>query len=282
MKNYKKLTGKNKNGSNKTIILFDHDGTLCQTNPNSYDSIIYAAKDAAIFFKVPSIYLDVDWDSLFSLTRGTTELNLIHEIAKLYTIKEADLETFTRAFIKARANWYKATRLTGDTIHDTYHSDSLQVLDLIAQSPKHKSLLVTGNPKDVIEIRLSKHVRKYFTERNNFLGAFGEEAKTREEIIKIAIEKSIEQFTGFSPLYSEDGYIINVIYIGDSSHDMIAGLMSKVQVILIPSRDLAQKIDYIADAYNRFLAKTFEKHLLITNNLTNEDSLKFLGLEDSE
>ena len=282
MKKHKIIKVKKKKSSNQTLILFDHDGTLCQTNPNSYDSIIYAAKDAAIFFKVPSIYLDVDWDSLFALTRGTTELNLIHEIAKLYTIKEADLDTFTSAFIKARANWYKATRLTGDTIHDTYHSDSLQILDMIHTSEKHKSILVTGNPRDVIEIRLSKHVRKYFASRSGLFGAFGEEAKTRDEIIRIAIEKSIAQFPDFKPVYSDDGYIINVIYIGDSSHDMIAGLMSKVQVILIPSRDLAQKIDYVADSYNRFLAKTFEKHILITNNLTNKDALLFLGLKDTE
>jgi len=85
--------------------------------------------------------------------------------------------------------------------------------------------------------RIHPSLRLYFTNSHGRLvGAFGHQANTRVELIRIAMEgERVER--------GPDGTILNVVYIGDAPKDLQAGMNAGVRTIFFNSdRELFNRI----------------------------------------
>jgi phosphoglycolate phosphatase-like HAD superfamily hydrolase len=263
----------------QTLILLDHDGTLCNTNLNAFDSMKYAARTACESIKVDYDKLNLDWDKLTSETRGTTEKNLVKHICYEYEIPYKQSELFEERFYIARANWYTNMKSYNEYIYDSYFPDAETLIHQSYKDPTKVIWLITGNPKVVVAERLAPHIRKYFTDKNgDLLGAFGNEALSRAELIHLAINRATKSLPNFQPKKNGLGFTTNVIYIGDGRHDFFAGLEAKVRTVWIPSRLLQEVKENLALDYNRFLKSLLPTQIEITNDLSCPNTLSFLGL----
>ncbi len=259
----------------QTLVLFDHDGTTCLTNENAYDSIKFGLLEAAKQLDLDPAPLEDKWDKFFSSTTGTTELygcKVTLDIIGNYT---TSLEEFARLHFLGRANWYKNMKSYSTYIYDTYYPDAESLIYYCWKTPNIHIGLVTGNPSATIKERLATHLGEIFFKPNN-INSFGDEALSREELIKLSIEKATKNIPNFEPKI-ENNCITNVIYIGDSKADLYAGLSARVKTIWVPSRSLQAAKAAMSDDTMVLLKKLIPDNILITNNLENQEVTDFIA-----
>lgn len=259
-----------------SLILIDHDGTLCQTNPSAYDSINYAIENALRTIKLTPKFIDLD--SIMTQLSGTTEKRLVQELISIYSIDLNKQSLFESSFYQSRTNWYKTMKSHNEFIFDTYYPDMEYLVKRIVDNPHFHLGLVTGNPSPVINIRLSPHIKDFFTQKKHLFGAFGEESTSRTELILKAITKSKSVFPGFIPIKNSNGFFKNIFYIGDSKHDFIAGLTARVKTIYIPSRSLQHTKSVKNEEYVQLIDNILGGELLVTNDCSSQTTLDFVGI----
>lgn len=263
-----KLTGK--------LFLIDHDGTLCQTNPFAFESIKYAALDAVKKLGYENKITANEWDDILAETSGTTEKNLARYICNMISVPLIDFENF---FYDSRANWYQQMKKSQEFIFDTYYPDAELLVEKVAASSNYHLMMVTGNPENVMDVRLSTHLRKHFcNESDHILGGFGNECFSRQDLIKNAIEDATKHFPDFVPSKNDFGFYDNVYYIGDGYRDFKAGIYAKVKTIWIPSRSLPMVKDKSSEEHIKLLMDVLGNNATITNNLESKEVLNFIGL----
>lgn len=111
----------------KYLFLFDHDGTLCNSNEYSYDSIKEAFHTALRNFN-PGSENGINWDKAFSDTKGTTERNLIRYLSYTNGIPYERHEILEQNFYLLRAQWYENMKRLKEYVWDTYYPDTLELL----------------------------------------------------------------------------------------------------------------------------------------------------------
>ena len=276
---YQRSSQATKNKAPTKLFLIDHDGTLCQTNDNAYDSLVAAIKEASHFFGVDTTHLEDNWNQLFSSTTGTSEKFLGKVLFYKLNIQQDQLDNFLKRFYQSRANWYANMRAHGEYVQDTYYPDALQMIEYISQSENSLLMMVTGNPSQVIEQRFASSLRRFFSNGSDELfGAFGEEAETRQDLIDIAVQKANKHFCKFEANKDDNGFIDNVYYIGDSRADFFAGLKAKVKTIWIPSRQLQAFKQVASEDSISFIETHLSEQVCISNSLESEQVIKFLDL----
>jgi len=258
------------------LFLIDHDGTLCQTNPFAFESIKYSAIDAVKKLGQENKISINDWDDIFSETSGTTEKNLARYICNMISVP---LDEFEKYFYDSRANWYQQMKMNQEFIFDTYYPDAELLIEKIAKTANHHLMMVTGNPENVMDVRISTHLRKHFCNSNDrILGGFGNECFSRKELIKNAIEDAIKFFPDFVASKNNFGFYDNVYYIGDAYKDFKAGIYAKVKTIWIPSCSLPMVREKVSDEQIKLLMDVLGSNAIITNNLESSAVLDFIGL----
>ena len=259
-----------------TLILIDHDGTLCQTSSTAYDSLQYALQHALRITKItPKI---IDLDSILTQLTGTTEKRLIQELISFYQVAPSKQSLFESSFYKGRAIWYQNMKSHDEFVFDTYYPDMELLIEKTIAKPNYHLGLVTGNPLRVMEERLAPHISKYFTHDGHLFGSFGEEAVSRAELINSAVSKAQAIIPGFIPSRDTNGFLSNVFYIGDSQHDFIAGLSAKVKTIYIPSRSLQHSKLIRNEEYVKLLDEVLKGEMIVTNDCASSTTMSFIGL----
>lgn len=264
--------------NNQVLVLIDHDGTLCDTNPSAYESIKYAFDRACENQRVV-INGEVNWDKIMDDLRGTTEKNLVRYLCYSFNIPFEKSETFEQRFYYFREKWYENSRKLGEFIWDTYYPDTHQLLTEYSRFPRYILWLLTGNPDNVIEQRLSNSLRTIFSNKKDkkLQGVFGNESYTRKGMIELACTKAEVNIEGFKVHRDEMGYTTNVVYIADSRHDFFSGIEAKVKMVWVPSRSLQDTIEMRSQDYVKFAISTLgEKRLLIVNDLYTEKVKEFI------
>jgi len=257
----------------KKLILIDHDGTLCQTNPFAYESIKYATTDIINKLNLTTNISASDWDEIFCNTMGTTEKNLARSISNILGI---GMDDFDMWFYSSRANWYRSMQGKSEFIFDTYYSDAEYLIGELFNDPTNKIMMVTGNPEEVMNIRLSRHMKKYFCdEKDDILGGFGDECYTRQELIINAIADAKRLF-GFIPMKNNSGFCDNVFYIGDGYNDFKAGITARVKTIWIPSRSLPAVREKVGNEHIKLLLDVLDNNVMVTNNLESKEVCDFV------
>lgn len=262
---------------NYILVLIDHDGTLCNTSPSAYESLKFAAQMACESVQININDLQVDWNTIFHQTRGSTERNFIRLFCFRHSVPLNQMGNFEERFYLARAVWFKNMKSFKENPYDTYFPDAENLINICSHHPNTTVWLITGNPIQVINERLAKHLRNYFTDKkNNLLGSFGNEALTREELIQIAIQRAMKLLKGFVPLKDSLGFTTNVVYIGDARKDFFSGLNSRVKTVWIPSRSLQEVKDVLAEDYIIFLKQFLKHRIQIVNRIDSEEVLEMI------
>lgn len=259
----------------KTLVLIDHDGTLCQTSPTAYDSLRYALEHAVRTIEATPKFIELD--SILSRLTGTTEKRLVQELISIYLVGPEKQQTFEDAFYTGRSNWYKTMKSHNEFVFDTYYPDVESMIQTAFEKGNFIFGLVTGNPSEVIDERLSPHIRHYFEINGKLFGSFGEESISRTELITSAIEKA-ETSLGFKPILDNLGFAENIFYIGDSKHDFISGIKAKVKTIYIPSRSLQNVKSIKNEEYIDVISSVLPNEILITNDCNSAEAKTFLGI----
>jgi phosphoglycolate phosphatase-like HAD superfamily hydrolase len=261
----------------KTLVLFDHDGTICLTNENAYESIKFAAREALSLCGAEVVISDEDWSVVFSETRGTTERNVVGMLYGRYCHGNGSIDFFTETYMQARANWYHNMKSYNNYIYDTYYPDAENFLYYCYH---HKDCIVgllTGNPKETMKARLAAHLQDIFFNNDEAVNVFGDEAGTRAEMIEIALNRAKEKHTDFETIKTELGIMQNVIYVADSRKDFTEGLSSKVRMLWVPARTLQGVEEVRAEDGVQMLLSVLPKNIFhITNNLEHPKTIEFV------
>ncbi|MBN2015459.1 hypothetical protein JW766_01365 [Candidatus Dojkabacteria bacterium] len=261
----------------KKLILFDHDGTICKSNLNAYDSMTYAAEQAAKNLGIDIKKIEVEWSKVFNETRGTTEKNLVHYLVYLFHIPLDKFSEFERMFYLAREAWYKNMKKYKEFVYDLYYPDAEILIDKLKEKKDNILRLVTGNPSNVLKQRIANFLRSSFIDsEGELLGYFGESAYSRVDLISLAISSTQKEIEDFKPEYSDDGSIRNVYYIADSRADLFAALYAKIRIVWIASRTLQEVKDIESEDAMSYILKMHKNRILLTNNLEDEDVMEFL------
>lgn len=263
-----------------TLVLLDHDGTLCQTASSAYESIKYAFGESCRGVGMSLSNLEVNWDRLFKENTGTTERNLIKNFYHRFSINFSKMRFFEERFYQARAKWYENMKSYNEYIFDTYYPDAETIIHLCNHNKNMMLWLLTGNPHDVIKQRMANYLVNYFTDKQGrLLGAFGDEADSRGELINLAIQRASLLNKKFKPTKDKYNFTTNVIYIGDSKKDFFTGLQVRVKTVWIPSRSLQQVNEVREDDYFSFLKDFLKERIVITNNLESKEVLQILNID---
>ena len=264
------------NNSTHTLVLFDHDGTTCQTNDNAYDSLKYCIRESAKICKLDVTPIESNWDTFFHETRGTTERYGARVIFNRIGNNSVTFEDFEKIYYQARANWYKNMKSYNEYTYDTYYPDAENLIFHCWKTPNTHIGLVTGNPDQTMKERLASHLQELFFSEPN-LNTFGNEANSRQELIKLSIQKAIDSIPNFEPKRDGNDLITNVIYIGDSRADLFAGMLARVKTIWIPSRMLQTVKDCKGEDAIQVISELMPNSIHITNSLEREEVLQFIN-----
>lgn len=218
-------------GNKKRLILFDFDGVCVKPGILTMDSITEVANLVLEYIGHDSISEEL-WQEIFKQTTGTTELALIEHISGIFEFDATTKDIFKEMYLYGREMYISQLSREHDqqyegAVDETYF-DALCLLEYLSINEENVIWLTSGNPSKVMRQRLLQNPDfiDYFGPRVKegfgLNGAFGEEAMSRSELIKIAIQRAIDQ--GFVPEYDETGKILNIVYIGDAPHDLVAGI----------------------------------------------------------
>jgi len=262
----------------KKLILLDHDGTVCKSNENAYDSIKYAAQQAARNVGVDIKEIEIDWSKVFNETRGTTEKNLVHYLVYLFHIPLVKFPEFERLFYLSREAWYKNMKKYKEFVYDLYYPDDEIIVEDLEKDEDNILRLVTGNPSNVLEQRIINFLRgKFIDSEGKLQGFFGESAYSRVELLKLAVSSVKKEVDEFEPEFDEQGFMKNVYYIADSRADLFAALYAKIRMVWVASRTLQEVKDTESEDAIGYILKMHKDRILITNNLENDEVAKFLN-----
>lgn len=270
-----------KESAPKGLLLVDHDGTLCNSNHNAYESLKSAAYMTLNFMGFNSIDINgVDWNKIFSETSGTTELYYAKRLCHEFSIPRDKQDIFSNFLFKNRANWYTNSKSNGDYVWDTYYPDTEELIAK-AKNSNFSVQLVTGNPSLVIKERLPERIKLYFKSNTGEIeGTFGEEAETRADLILLAIKRFLQKHPNFKLKRNSEEYIENVIYVADSRSDLFSGIEAKMKTIWIPSRELIKVYEAKSQDFVKFMSETIGKSIFITNALDSREVYEFIGLDE--
>jgi len=261
----------------KKLILFDHDGTICKSNENAYDSMMYAAEQAAKNVGIDIKKTEIDWSKVFNETRGTTEKNLVHYLVYFFHIPLEKFSEFERLFYLSREAWYKNMKKYKEFVYDLYYPDAEILIDKLKKEDNHILRIVTGNPSNVLNQRIANFLRATFEDsQGNLLGYFGESAYSRVDLLKLAVSSTEKEDSEFEVDHDEDGFIKNVYYIADSRSDLFSALYAKIRMVWVASRTLQEVKDIESEDAVGYILKMHKDRILITNNLEDDDVVKFL------
>lgn len=262
--------------SHKKLILFDHDGTLCETNPLAYDSIKSAFHSAILSLKLPN-NVEIDWEKVFAETTGTTEKNVVRSIGYLGSIPLQMIPDLENKFYNFRAKWFQTMRESGEYVWDSYYPDAHQLAYECFRKKNIHGWLLTGNPEIVVKERITNSLRDIFIGKNGkMMGVFGNEALTREGLLQKAIEKGVHEFGKTMLTKDSKGFYKNIFYIADSRNDFFAGLDAQVKTVWVPSRKLQDIISIKNQDYVKFIKKMMGSEFLITNDLSSKEVYSYL------
>lgn len=156
------------------------------------------------------------------------------------------------------------------------------VIDEISKRDNFHLMLVTGNPRAVMEQRISSHMRRHFLNKSTegLCGVFGDEAYSREELLEKAVNMAQNIFPGFKGFKDQRDFYTNVFYIGDSYNDFKAGLLAKMKTIWVPSRSIQVVMDKLGQDHVHILTQFMADYIRVTNNIESAEVKKFLMIED--
>lgn len=210
---------------NHRLYLFDYDHTIIVPEKVAYESLEYAAKIIR-----PVGAAELDWNLISTRHGGTTEKYLAQLIAEYYRIPDSQFASFESSFYAARTRFLAERGVVYGDIYD----DALVTLRKLENDPEAVVMLVTGNPRSVIEQRMNPKLRNFFQNRNSGLrGAFGDEKETRKDLILLAIQRAQEK--GFEVTTDQYGIKRNVYYIGDTPNELLSGIEAKVMTVFVPN-----------------------------------------------
>jgi phosphoglycolate phosphatase-like HAD superfamily hydrolase len=268
------IFGDNPDKKQDLLVLFDHDGTTCLTNENAYESIQYGIREAAKMLNIDISPIENNWDQFFHETRGTTEQYVLKVVFNKSTTNIHLFDDYANLYYTARANWYKNMKSYRHYTYDTYYPDAESLIFHCWKTPNIHLGLLTGNPIDTMRERLATHLSEIFFSPNS-INTFGNEASSREELIRLSIEKAKARIPNFD-LHLENNIATNVVYIGDSRADLFSGLTAQVKTVWIPSRMLQITKDSLSEDAIILLRKLLPKAIHITNSLETPETLDFV------
>lgn len=276
----KKTLPKASEKKNHCLVLIDHDGTLCDTNPYAYESMKFATEMACRGVKLDLKNLNINWEDLFAQTQGTTEKNYLRIFCFRYAIPFADINFFEERYYEARTVWYRNMKSFHENPYDTYYPDTENLINICNHRPNLNTWLMTGNPRQVMKERLAKHLLNYFSDerQEDLQGAFGDEAYSRDELFQIAIKKAELSIKGFKIIRDSLGFATNVIYIGDGRKDFFSALNAKIVSVWVPSRKLQETKEIATQDYMVFLKKMLGKRIQVVNRVDAEEVLSLIGI----
>jgi phosphoglycolate phosphatase-like HAD superfamily hydrolase len=263
------------------LVLFDHDGTLCDTNPLAYESIKYAYKATLDSLKLENNN-DIDWNRIFTETSGTTEKNFIHYMSYIRNIPRETVSDFENKYYHFRAKWFETMRATGEYVWDSYYPDAHQLAYECVRRKNVTPWLLTGNPEIVLQERITNSLRDIFTgsgKDHKLQGVFGDESLSRSGMISLAIEKASKIFGKDILKKNSHGFYKNIVYVADSRNDFFAGLEASIRTVWVPARKLQTVIEIKNQDYVKFIEKTVGKNIMITNDLSSKDAFDYIFLK---
>jgi len=270
---------KTKEEETQYLVLIDYDEVICNTAPYAYESIKFAIQMACEAVQINFFALNINWENLFHITRGTTEKNFIKSFCFQYNIPLNRFDYFEERFYAARAIWFKNMKSFRENTYDTYFPDAENFIYICKKNKNIHLRLITGNPKIVMKERLADHLMKYFIDhKGKLLGSFGDEALTREELINKTIEDAIKNIKNFSVKKDDLGFAKNIVYIGDAKNDVFSALNSYIKTVWVPSRSIQEVKNILATDYVIFLKKLLKDRFNVVNRIDDELVLKMLSL----
>ncbi|HLC84645.1 MAG TPA: HAD family hydrolase [Candidatus Nanoarchaeia archaeon] len=229
---------KKRTATSSHLVLFDIDGTL--TNGASADPEAMAQA----FRKVCGVEVPVNWAEI----QGMTAQQVFFFYVGKWGLKDHRLKRWMRAYVASYKRLFP-------------RRDNLKI------QPGARALLttlksrgcvlgnVTGNFKELARFKLkSVGLRSYFK-----FGAYGDDAKTRAELVCIAIKRGVKRHH-----LHLDGD--KVVHFGDTPRDVIAGKKAGIQTVAV-----ATGVHSVAQLRR-------EKPDLLVTSLDDKRILKFLRL----
>ena len=214
----------------KKLILFDIDGTLIKSSNEHKKAFSYAFK------KVYNIEAEIN----FINYNGKTDQQIIIEVLKKKGLNEKEILSKIKKCMNEMETFFE-NQNKNIKIQEGVNEILLHL------NEKHILGLITGNLEKIAKSKLD-NINKYSYFK---IGGFGSDGIKRSDLIKIAIKRA-------KKIYKFD----EVIVIGDTPNDIIAGKEAKVKTIAVTTGE-----------YSKYKLKKFNPDLIV-ENLKNKKMFK--------
>lgn len=220
------------------LFLVDFDGVCVRSGLLTYDSLLLKINDVLRLINKDPLD-EKEWERISLDTDGSTELNLIKAVCQSRGILG------TRKFNRFKTTFFilreehlniidrKEADRFGRELNDQTYPDARH---FFSQQKELDTImwLVTGNPRRSMRKRLDLNPdwKGLFIQNNEMGGAFGDEAFTRQELIKIAIKRA--EIKGFRIEKDTHSQALNIFYFGDTVKDLAAGIKTRVRTVFVP------------------------------------------------
>jgi len=188
----------------RLVWLFDIDGTLLLTGM-AREVVAHTVR----------AHLGVDDDLADIAFAGRTDPGILDDILRKHG---ASLSA------TSRDHFWRAASARMDTLlvpgRGRVLPGVLEMLDAVAAEPGYRSALLTGNTTTMAEVKL----RRYGLSARFAFGAFGEEARDRNALACVAVERARARF-GVSPR--------RCIVVGDTEHDIACARAAGAHVVAV-------------------------------------------------
>jgi HAD superfamily hydrolase (TIGR01549 family) len=192
-------------GGKRKLILFDVDQTLVEVSPYHEMAFEKVMKDV---YGIEGRMSEIRY-------AGKTEAECFREVGELHGLDRKVVDEKMQIVYKEYAKNFKNFIRKDKNVEGNVEGKVLLGVKKLLQSlSKTDNMIgiVTGNSREIAEIILKKSkLQKYFT-----IIATSDQAKTRKELVKIAIAEAKKKF-------DVEFHGKNIIIIGDSVHDIECG-----------------------------------------------------------
>lgn len=194
--------------SPEKLVLFDVDGTLVLSG------VVHRNSFNAALSELFGIQQAMDWTPYF----GRTDPYILADILKRFNIPQDIINTKIESTLQWMGDYYAK--------HTTEEQGKILpgVPELLETLNQNNCLcgLTTGNVERIASLKLGHYdLAKYFA-----LGGFGTDHVERSKMMHIAIQKA-EKLYGFK----YNGH--NVLYVGDTIHDVRAAREAQLPVVIV-------------------------------------------------
>ncbi|OGG03249.1 hypothetical protein A2W14_07035 [Candidatus Gottesmanbacteria bacterium RBG_16_37_8] len=209
--------------------MFDYDGPIVRPSLHSFNIM----RETADFLFGEERTSKLNWRSIFSQTKGTTDSYFLEVLCNQLNIIPVEQNEFKDRFYRLRAKLIMANlheREVRKFDDELVYQDFLEFLNSISNVEEGKSYLkviVTGNPREVMKVRLPEIIGQ----RIDFM-VCGDEGRKREELIGRAL-KEAEVKHGFKPWRDKSGRLRNAFYFDDTARAIVGGLSLGVKSIYV-------------------------------------------------